>query len=218
MLPELFHGRTGLSNDIFTYYCVYLVTMDVQTLKNRLTVSNANQVRVPDLKALGNDPGVPMDELHDLCYDDERPTLAFRAAWLLEYIAVHHPDRFMMVAHMFFTRLPHQENPSCQRHFTNILRMLTHHKAPKSYQDILRSADREQLVETVFNWFIDTQTPVAIQANCMDVLFQLSHEFTWIREELTLQIEFLLRDGSAAIQSRGKKVLEKLKKPLRTGD
>lgn len=184
--------------------------MDLQTLKRRLTVSQANQIRIPDLSVLGEDAAVPMVELHELCYDARDPKLAFRAAWLLEYIATHHPDRFIIVASNFLTRLPTQKNPSCQRHFTNILRRLTHPRALRTYQDALLSTDREQLVETIFNWFIDPRTPVAVQANCMDVLFQLSHEFTWIREELKLQVEFLLRDGSPAIQSRGKKVLEKL--------
>lgn len=184
--------------------------MDIQTLRNRLTVSDKNKVWAPELRMLGDDPDTPLAGLHDLCYDAKHSKLAFRAAWLLEYIAVHHPDRFIIVASKFLTRLSTQKNPSCQRHFTNILRRLTHPRAPRTYQDALLSTDREQLVETIFNWFIDPRTPVAVQANCMDVLFQLSREFTWIREELKLQVEFLLRDGSPAIQSRGKKVLEKL--------
>lgn len=184
--------------------------MDIQTLRNRLTVCDPNKVWAPELNILGDNPDVPTADLHDLCYDAKHRRLAFRAAWLLEHIAVRHPDQFSTVAGKFLARLPTQRNPSCQRHFTNILRRLTHPRAPRIYQDVLLSTNREQLVETVFNWFIDPRTPVAVQANCMDVLFQLNYEFTWIREELKLQIEFLLRDGSPAIQSRGKKVLEKL--------
>lgn len=191
--------------------------MDTQTLKDRLTVSRANQVRVPDLSLLGNDTTVPMSELHNLCYDTDHPQLAFRAAWLLEYIAVHSPERFVLIMSAFLARLANQKNPSCQRHFTNILIRLTHPKAPVPYQRTLLSTNREQLVETVFNWFIDPRTPVAVQANCMDILLNMSGEFEWIRDELKLQIEFLLRDGSAAIQSRGKKVLGKLSR-LRSGD
>lgn len=191
--------------------------MDKQTLAERLTVSNTNKIRVPDLVALGEDVDVPIGALHSLCYDELNAAIAFRAAWLLEYIASHHPGRFLAVVDTFLSRLSNQKNLSCQRHFTNILRVLTHPKAPKLYRDVLLSADREQLVETVFNWFIDTQTPVAVQANCMDILLNMSGEFNWVRDELKLQIEFLLRDGSPAIQSRGKKVLAKLKR-FKTGD
>ncbi|MEC3881274.1 hypothetical protein [Parapedobacter sp. 10938] len=184
--------------------------MDIQTLKDRLTVSDRNKIWAPELHRLGDDSDVPMAALHDLCYDAKNRMLAFRAAWLLEYIAVHHPDRFVTIAAPFLTRLPSQKNPSCQRHFTNILRRVTHPRAPQIYRDALFATSREQVVETVFNWFIDPHTPVAVLANCMDVLSDFSEEFEWIREELKQQIEFLLRDGSPAIQSRGKKVLEKL--------
>ena len=186
--------------------------MDMQTLKQRLTVTRANQIRVPDLSTIGGDPGIPIVGLHDLCYDTAHPKLAFRAAWVLEYIAVHHPDRFVPIVKSFLTKLAEQKNRSCQRHFTNILIRITHPNAHKGYREVLQSADREQLVETVFSWFIDPDTPVAIQANCMDVLLHMSSEFEWISEELKQQIAFLLRNGSAAIQSRGKKVLAKLNK------
>lgn len=181
--------------------------MDIQTLTRRLTITRTNQVRIPDLRLLGEDTTIPITTLHDLCYDTGHSKVAFRAAWLLEYIVVHHPKRFLPVVDAFLCRLADQKNRSCQRHFTSILIRLTHPKAYEGYRGAIRSADRPQLVETVFSWFIDPCTPVAIQANCMDILLHMSYEFEWIKDELRQQIEFLLRDGSAAIQSRGKKVL-----------
>ena len=161
---------------------------------------------------LAADESIPTASWLAVSYHQGDDSVAFRAAWVLEYIAVHDPDRFVSVAKTFLSRLADQKNRSCQRHFTNILRHLTSPKAPASYQQVCLSTDREQLVETVFNWFIDPQTPVAIQANCMDILLNMSSEFNWIKDELKQQIEFLLRDGSAAIQSRGKKVLAALRR------
>jgi hypothetical protein len=40
----------------------------------------------------------------------------------------------------------------------------------------------------------------------MDVLYNLKEIDGWIAGELRAQIEFQLKDGSAALQSRGKKV------------
>src|SRR5690606_7339623 len=119
---------------------------------------------------------------------------------VLEYIATRAPQRFLPVFTEFMTRLPGQQNPSCQRHFTKILMVITGPKAPPAYQEAYAAADREQLVETVFGWLINPQTPVAVQVNCMDILFNLTAEFGWIGEELQNQVEFLLRDGSAALQ------------------
>jgi hypothetical protein len=71
--------------------------------------------------------------------------------------------------------------------------------------------NREQLVEITFDWLIDPETPVAVKVNCMDILFPFAKEQSWIKDELRSQVQFLLNDGSAALQSRGKRILKKLK-------
>src|SRR5690606_26250642 len=71
--------------------------MNKQALIDGLLASKANQIRNPGLSMLGDNPHLLVTELHELCYDASHPQLAFRAAWLLEYIAVHHPDRFLPV-------------------------------------------------------------------------------------------------------------------------
>jgi len=168
------------------------------------------KIKVPELIALGEDNSMSTGALLDISYGDKNDTVAFRAAWILEYIATHHPDRFMPVFDAFMSRLPVQRNLSCQRHFTKILMAITHPRAPQPYRKAYRAMDRLPLVETIFSWLIDPRTPVAVQVNCLDILYNMSDEFGWIREELKQQTEFLLRDGSAAMQSRGKKILKKL--------
>ncbi len=185
--------------------------MDEQTLKERLATTWA-KTKISSLVALVEDTGVTAALLHEVCYDEKNDSIAFRAAWMLEYIAARYPERFIPVFGDFMIRLPNQRNPSCQRHFTKILMDITHPEAPKPYKDAYSMIDREQVVETVFGWLVDPQTPVAVQANCLDILFNMSSEFGWIAEELEHQVEFLLRNGSAAMQSRGKKILARLKK------
>ncbi|HZG70744.1 MAG TPA: hypothetical protein VEY51_04330 [Chondromyces sp.] len=73
-----------------------------------------------------------------------------------------------------------------------------------------RDFDFEAVGEITFEWLINPETPVAVQANCLDILYNLSSHYDWIRDELVLQTEFLLKKASAAMQSRGKKVLRKL--------
>lgn len=167
---------------------------------------------MPNLAILATDETIPVRRWHELCYDQQDVSFAFRAAWILEYIATHYPQRFMPIFTEFLFKMPSQQNPSCQRHFTKILMIITHPKAPDCFRDTYLRVDREHVVETVFGWLIDTRTPVAVQVNCMDVLFNMCAEFPWIAEELKQQIQFFLRDGSAAMQSRGKKILAKLTK------
>lgn len=183
--------------------------MDEEELIRRLSkVITKNYLA--DLIGLGENDTLPIVELHRLCYKKGRHPVAFRAAWVLEYVASRYPERFMEIVDDFMVRLPQQQNPSCQRHFTKILMEITSPKAPIPYVNAYKKANREQLVEVIFAWLIDGRTPVAVQANCLDVLYQMSGEFTWITEELRQQVAFLLRDGSAAIQSRGKKIAAKL--------
>lgn len=66
------------------------------------------------------------------------------------------------------------------------------------------------LVTAVFEWLIDPSTPVAVLANCMDILYAFSGEFDWIREELGYQLVILMDRGSPALNSRGKRVFKKL--------
>lgn len=90
---------------------------------------------------------------------------------------------------------------------------LTEHKHLKS-KKIPQGYDMEPVVEKTFEWLICPRTPVAVRVNCMDILFNLKQEFPWIEEELKAQVTFFLHDGSAAMQSRGKAVLRKLKRYL----
>ncbi len=54
---------------------------------------------------------------------------------------------------------------------------------------------------------IDPKVLVAVKVFSSEALFNLRHQYTWINEELADQIRFLMKDGSAAIQTRGKKLL-----------
>jgi len=165
-----------------------------------------------DLIALGESDEIPVAILHHLCYQKGRNPIAFRAAWILEYVASRYPHRFMEIFETFIGELPQQKNFSCLRHFTKILMMITGPQAPLDYVISYKKINRERLAEVVFNWLINAETPVAVQANCLDVLYNMSNELSWISEELRLQIEFLLREGSPAIQSRGRKILAKLER------
>ncbi len=185
--------------------------MDTQALFDQFTVKKA-KIKMPVLEAFAADMKIPTASWHALCYDRRDDSIAFRAAWVLEYIAAHYPERFIPVFADFLSMLPSQRNRSCQRHFTKILMIITDPKAPENYRDAYLCADRERLAETVFGWLIDPHTPVAVQVNCLDVLYNLISEFDWIKDELKQQTEFLLRDGSAAMQSRGKRILVKLNK------
>ena len=133
--------------------------------------------------------------------------IAFRAAWILELTYSAQPERLKEFMREFIDVYLVLRNYSCHRHFTKILMNLTR---KNSQVNIFDTIDPEPLVEVTFGLMIAPETPVAVIVNCMDILYNLKDEFDWIAGELAAQIEFQLRNGSAALQSRGKKVLHRL--------
>ena len=160
--------------------------------------------------ACGTGPTECVGTLYRLCFHPHG-TMAFRAAWVLESVAERYPDRFGTIASSFLSEIDGQLNRSCQRHFTKILMFMTAPKAPEVYSKAIAQADRERLVETMFDWLIDSRTPVAVAVNCLDVLVYFTAEFDWIAEELEQQIEMRIHEGSPAFDSRGKRILKKLR-------
>lgn len=160
-------------------------------LKSELAVTLARQKEMPAL-------------LIDMCFQKEAAP-AFRAAWLLEAVFFAGPAMFSASRQHFIAMYPAQENNSCRRHFTKIMIALTS-------GDDIKQVSREQaalIIEATFSWLSDASVPVAVKANCMDILNNLKEYGDWIKDELEAQIIFLLRNGSAALQSRGRKFINK---------
>ncbi|MEJ8802185.1 hypothetical protein [Pontibacter sp. H249] len=181
-----------------------------------LLSSTMKKTKVQELSYLAGADKLSVQELLDICFLKEQPAIAFRAAWVLEHIEEHYSECFLPVLTIFLKRLPEQKNQSCQRHFTKILMHISSPKASTAYKSAFTEiAVREQVVEVVFDWLINPATPVAVKVNCLEVLFNLSTDLSWIKEELLAQTEYYLRDGSPAMQSRGRKIVQLLQKQTR---
>lgn len=159
-------------------------------------------------------------KLLDLCFHKQE--IAFRASWILE-TSFESLDliKDSEILH-FLNSYKRQQNQSCQRHFTKIFMQLSHKRnSPRLIGCIAPAIDGnlpatpeqslKELLETTFEWLIDPDTPVAVKVNCIDILFNFKNYADWVKDELKCQIEFLLKTGSAAMQSRGGRVLRRLR-------
>lgn len=136
--------------------------------------------------------------------------IAFRASWILEQFLYYRWDDLVPFLSDFIEGYFVQKNRSCQRHFSKIMMHLTDSASETGVKSLI-SEYQEQIIEITFDWLIDPQTPVAVKVNCMDILLYFSRGQQWIHDELRSQVQFLLKNGSAAVQSRGKRILKKLK-------
>ena len=123
---------------------------------------------------------------------------------MLEHCVGYSYDGMIPNLPSFLDKYISQHNNSCL--FTKILVFFS----GRERIELLNRYELSPVIETTFEWLINSETPVAVQANCLDILFNLRHKCDWVEEELKSQVVFMLRDGTAAMQSRGKKLLEKL--------
>jgi len=133
--------------------------------------------------------------------------VAFRAAWLLENMYFENPEGFLPHIPYFISKFKAVSNAGCKRHYAKILMHLTEPQAPLVVQQYMQQIDLEQAVEQCFDWLIDPKIKVAVKAFAAEALFNMRHRYPWIADELPEQLEFLMRNGSAAIQAKGKRLL-----------
>ena len=138
--------------------------------------------------------------------------VAFRAAWLMDTLYFDDPVYYLDDINYLLQQIPNVKYPASKRHYSRIALNLTSPRSPKAIQDKLADIDLEQVVEHFFDWMIDPKVKVAVKVFVAESLFNLRHRYPWVLEELGSQIEYLMRDGTAAIQSTGKRLLKELNK------
>ncbi|NNU33071.1 hypothetical protein HK413_00640 [Mucilaginibacter sp. S1162] len=102
------------------------------------------------------------------------------------------------------------KHPGPQRHYAKIVMHITDAGAPQIIKDKVATMDFKPVVEKLFDWMIDPKVKIAVKAFAAEALFNLRHRYDWITGELANQLQFMMRDGSPAIQVRGKKLLKDL--------
>ncbi|HEY4196686.1 MAG TPA: hypothetical protein VGM63_14180 [Mucilaginibacter sp.] len=164
------------------------------------------KAKVVKLTAILQKQQFALPDLIDITFHPDK-NIAFRAAWVLENLFLQKPERYLDHIDYLLSRVKDVKNPSCKRHYTKIVMHITSRKAPAGIQEKLAGIDLEPVVEQLFDWMIDPKVLIAVKVFAAEALFNMRNRFSWISDELANQIQFLMRDGTAAIQSRGRKLL-----------
>ncbi|GAA4909357.1 hypothetical protein [Mucilaginibacter defluvii] len=168
------------------------------------------KARVLSLTVLMREHQFPLRALIDITFHPDK-NIAFRASWLLENVIIVNAEEHVSDLPYLMQRFPEVSYPSSQRHYANTIIRLTNHRSPEKIKATLAAIDLEAVVEKLFDWLIDPKVLVAVKASAAEALLNLSSRYDWIADELANQMEFLMRDGTAAIQARGKKILHQLR-------
>jgi len=167
------------------------------------------KTKVVKLSAIIQKQQFSIKDLIDITFHPDK-NIAFRAAWILENLLLQKPESYIEHLNYLNSRVKDVGNPSCKRHYAKILMHITAPKAPANIKQRLAETELEPVVEQLFDWLIDPKVLIAVKVFAAEALFNLRERYPWISEELANQIRFLMRDGTAAIQSRGRKLLAKL--------
>ncbi len=173
-------------------------------------ISNTiGKTKVLELSRILTEQHFALRDLIDLTFDGDRD-IAFRAAWILENIFLQDPTRYESELEYMVSRIKEVTHASCKRHYAKIMMHITAKNTPATIKQKLQELDLEPVVEQCFDWMIDPKVLVAVKVFASEALFNMRRRYPWIKEELAEQIRFLMRDGSTAIQTRGRKLLAQL--------
>jgi len=173
-------------------------------------ISNTiGKTKVLELSRILKEENFALRDLIDLTFYADKD-IAFRAVWILENVFLQSPERYQHDLEYLLSRIKEVKHASCQRHYAKILMHITAHKAIQPIKEGLAILNMEPVVEQCFDWMIDPKVKIAVKCFASETLFNLRERYPWIKEELANQIKFLMRNGSAGIRARGKRLLEKM--------
>lgn len=152
-----------------------------------------------------------LNDLFDISFHKKKE-VAFRAAWMLEYIMTHRPAVFAAHVPKLLELLPAQKNPSAMRHYTKIIAMLTDRRAVPLFQQFSKEWDFEATIAVLFTWLVEPEVLVATKVHCMQALANLAPRYDWIKDDLLATMDYLADIESIAFFARSKQVRKQLKK------
>lgn len=140
------------------------------------------------------------DELWEIALSDEHP-VNWRAAWAMDAVWEKSPEIIRPFIPKMWTILPLLKVDGVKREFVKII------------SDSPLPEDEEQLgilLGICFEWLNSVNEAIAVKVHCMQILLMISRQIPEIIPELKTTIEVAMQEGSPAIVSRGRQVLQKL--------
>jgi hypothetical protein len=184
--------------------------MDKEELIARLDAPMKFQM-VANSTAIIESYNLDINDLLDISFHKKKE-VAFRAAWMLEYVMARRPAQFGPYVLKLLALLPQQQNPSAMRHYTKIIALLTAGNADPDYKALVKEIQFEAVIEVLFTWLVDTEMLVATKVHCMQALANLAPRYDWIKDDLMETIDYLTDVESIAFFARAKQVKKQLMK------
>jgi hypothetical protein len=168
----------------------------VELITEKLSRIGAGELEIWELAVLSDES--LFKEVYSLIFSGDQ-NIAWRAGWIIDNATEDHPELLLPLIPDIISQLIVTENSSLKRIFT---RMLGRYEIPE-----------ELLATTIDRCFelLSGFEPVAVRANAMQVLFNISQKEPDLKQELAAVLESLLEEGgSAGLVNRAQKLLGRL--------
>ena len=145
------------------------------------------------------------DELWEIAISDEHP-VNWRAAWVMDAVWEKCPEIIRPFIPKMWAILPQLKVDGVKRQFVKII------------ADSPLPENEEQLgvlLGVCFDWLNASTEAIAVKVHCMQILYIISRTIPEIIPELKTTIEVVMQEGSPAIVSRGRQILQKLQRNAR---
>ena len=130
----------------------------------------------------------------------KNPKVAWHAAWVIDHAVDAEPSRLKPYLNELIEKLPNLTSSSLKRHFT---RMLIKQEIPEEKLG--------QMVDVLFSLLKHSEA-IAVQANALQLLYQIAMKEPDLKGELIDVLETMLEEEqSRGIMSKGRKILTALR-------
>lgn len=154
---------------------------------------------------------ISLEELLQLSVHASLERISFRASWALEHILLNDSPLLLQQQDTIISNYLQLDNWSSIRSYTKLLMKLL--ELNNTNKTTISPTASEAILEKTFAIVDNVACPVAVKVNAFDILFLQCKTYKWLANELKLQITFALeKDDSAALKSRGNRLLKKLER------
>lgn len=148
-------------------------------------------------------------ELVDLTFYHDQE-IALKASRLLEYILFKFPENYYEDIEYLIERVKDVNCTSCKKPYAKIIMHITSPEVHREVRNAMKEIDLERVVELCFEWLIDVKMLVSVRMAASEALFNMRHRYPWIAEELSKQLEYIIRDTTPAMLAKADMILSYL--------
>ncbi|MGZ3823032.1 MAG: hypothetical protein ACXVB6_20735, partial [Mucilaginibacter sp.] len=129
---------------------------------------------------------------------------------LLQYILLKFPENYYEDIPYFIECVNDMKCERCKKYYARILMHVTSPEVPREVRNKMKEINLERVVELCFDWLIDPNMLVSVRSSAGEALFNMRHRYPWIAEDLSNELEYIMRDATPALLAKCSYILSYL--------